>query len=148
MSFLERALAMVWFISTSDVKNKRCKERENQAKVIFKVSFNLSSASCSTPIHSIYYSIFRFIFMTSFTSFLYYVHVPIFPFVSRAGKRACPGEALARMELFLFIVTILQRFEILPADDGQLPSLDGKVGITYTPCEYKVRFVCRPVTPS
>ncbi|KAK7500192.1 hypothetical protein BaRGS_00008739, partial [Batillaria attramentaria] len=59
------------------------------------------------------------------------------------GKRACPGEGLARMELFLFITTILQRYEIKPAEQGTLPPLDGIVGITRTPLPHKIRFVKR-----
>ena len=33
------------------------------------------------------------------------------------GRRACPGESLARMEMFIFFVTILQRYNVrLPED--------------------------------
>ncbi|XP_062580761.1 cytochrome P450 2C27-like isoform X2 [Saccostrea cucullata] len=59
------------------------------------------------------------------------------------GRRVCLGENLARMELFLYLVAILQKFEIQPEDTGDLPSLKGHLGITYMPKPYKVKFIRR-----
>lgn len=36
------------------------------------------------------------------------------------GKRSCPGEALAQVELFLYITNILQKFRIEPSPGKQL----------------------------
>ncbi|XP_005100937.1 cytochrome P450 2C15 [Aplysia californica] len=59
------------------------------------------------------------------------------------GRRVCLGESLAKMELFLFLAGICQRFDIQPAVKGQLPPLKGVFGITSAPEAYKVRFVER-----
>ncbi|XP_061173512.1 cytochrome P450 2C28-like [Saccostrea echinata] len=49
------------------------------------------------------------------------------------GRRVCLGESLARMELFLFTSSMVQRFKILPADPKQIPPLKGVLGVTYGP---------------
>ncbi|KAK9519197.1 hypothetical protein VZT92_021940 [Zoarces viviparus] len=59
-----------------------------------------------------------------------------------AGKRVCLGEQLARMELFLFFTSLLQRFS-LSAPAGERPSLDFKLGATLCPKPYRLRAVPR-----
>ena len=56
------------------------------------------------------------------------------------GPRICPGELLAKAESFIFIVSILHRYDIsLPA--GATVSLDkGISGITHIPPECKLKF--------
>ncbi|XP_076441007.1 uncharacterized protein LOC143280261 [Babylonia areolata] len=60
-----------------------------------------------------------------------------------AGRRMCLGESLARMELFLYLATLIQHFRFLPAEEGQLPPLEGVFGITCAPCSYEIRAVPR-----
>jgi hypothetical protein len=50
----------------------------------------------------------------------------------------CLGDVLARMELFLFISSILHVFHIELPKDQPLPSLEGNAGVTVTPNTYKV----------
>ncbi|XP_039591741.1 cytochrome P450 2J2-like isoform X2 [Polypterus senegalus] len=63
-------------------------------------------------------------------------------FVFSAGKRSCVGEPLARMELFLFFTSLLQKFTFLPPE-GLEPSLDFQKGITRVPVSFKIRAIPR-----
>ncbi|XP_011433384.3 cytochrome P450 2B19-like [Magallana gigas] len=49
------------------------------------------------------------------------------------GKRVCLGEALARMELFLLMTSLIQRFQFLPVSDESVFDLEGILGLTYQP---------------
>jgi hypothetical protein len=54
------------------------------------------------------------------------------------GRRMCLGDVLARMELFLFLSSVLHVFHLELPEDQPLPSLRGNAGITVTPDTYKV----------
>ncbi|XP_054974988.1 cytochrome P450 2C19-like isoform X2 [Sorex araneus] len=59
-----------------------------------------------------------------------------------AGKRSCVGESLARMELFLFLTTILQKFNLKSVvDPKDLDTTPVASGFTSVPPSYKLCFV-------
>ncbi|XP_017262595.1 cytochrome P450 2J2 isoform X2 [Kryptolebias marmoratus] len=58
------------------------------------------------------------------------------------GKRVCLGEQLARMELFLFFTSLLQRFKF-SSPAGEQPSLDFKLGASHCPKPYRLCAVPR-----
>ncbi|WAR28721.1 CP1A1-like protein [Mya arenaria] len=53
------------------------------------------------------------------------------------GKRRCPGEILAKMELFLFFTVLFQtcKFSVV---DGETPIVDSKYGLTLKPMNFNV----------
>ncbi|XP_010206003.2 cytochrome P450 2J2 [Colius striatus] len=58
------------------------------------------------------------------------------------GKRACLGEVLARSELFLFFVSLLQKFTFQPPPDTTL-TLQFRMSMTLAPHPYKICAVPR-----
>ncbi|XP_062411726.1 cytochrome P450 2J2-like [Sardina pilchardus] len=54
-----------------------------------------------------------------------------------AGKRVCLGEQLAKMELFLFFVSLFQKCTF-STEDGVELSLEGDVGFTRSPLPFKI----------
>ena len=60
-----------------------------------------------------------------------------------AGRRACVGEALAKVELFLFLSWLFQNFTFIAEEDGRPPILKGIFADTQYPVPYKIRAIKR-----
>ncbi|XP_077982913.1 cytochrome P450 2C44-like [Glandiceps talaboti] len=59
------------------------------------------------------------------------------------GHRKCPGEQLAKMELFIFFAYIMQRFQFELVKGDEPLNYEGNLGITYTPPAFKIRCIPR-----
>ncbi|CAL1272913.1 unnamed protein product [Larinioides sclopetarius] len=58
------------------------------------------------------------------------------------GKRACPGETMAYMEIFLYFVSLLQQFHVR-FPDGYKPTFEGNLTITFKPPLSKINFISK-----
>ncbi|XP_053362025.1 cytochrome P450 2F2-like [Clarias gariepinus] len=55
-----------------------------------------------------------------------------------AGPRVCLGEGLARMELFLFLVSLLHRFQFFWPEDAGEPDFTPVFGLSLSPRPYRM----------
>ena len=62
-----------------------------------------------------------------------------------AGKRSCLGEQLARQEIFLFLVSLLQNFYFKPPEGQDSIDVQELWGLSMVPSDYKVRMLPRDV---
>ncbi|NXJ09542.1 CP2DH protein, partial [Odontophorus gujanensis] len=60
-----------------------------------------------------------------------------------AGRRACLGEQLARMELFIFFTILMQKFTFVIPEDQPRPRQDSRFALTNSPYPYQMRAVPR-----
>ena len=60
-----------------------------------------------------------------------------------AGRRVCVGEALTKVELFLFLSWMLQKFTFAAEENGHPPNLKGLFRGVQFPVPYKIRAIKR-----
>jgi len=66
-----------------------------------------------------------------------------FKLATVAGKRSCLGEPLARQEMFLFLVSLLQNFYFKPPEGQDSIDVQEVWAITNVPSAYEVRIIAR-----
>ena len=68
-------------------------------------------------------------------------HSAFMPF--SLGRRACLGKQLAKMELFLFASSLIQRFSFQMEDPKNPPSLEGIESLTVVPEPFQMKAILR-----
>ena len=58
------------------------------------------------------------------------------------GKRQCPGEPLAKVEVFLYFTSILQKFHV-KVPEGKIIDFEGDLGIGLMPRAQELIFTKR-----
>ncbi|KAM7310923.1 putative cytochrome P450 [Ixodes scapularis] len=59
------------------------------------------------------------------------------------GKRMCPADKLATVEIFLYVASLLQKFTVFPEEGKRLPCLDSLDVMKTHPAVRNMRFVSR-----
>ncbi|XP_067424335.1 cytochrome P450 2U1 [Emydura macquarii macquarii] len=54
------------------------------------------------------------------------------------GKRVCMGEQLAKMELFLIFVNLMQNFTFMYPENATKPAMEGRFGLTLAPFPFNI----------
>ena len=58
------------------------------------------------------------------------------------GRRRCPGEQLGRMEIFIFLMSLLQKCTFEARPDVKY-TFEAKYGLTLKPQDFKVKIMYR-----
>jgi len=62
---------------------------------------------------------------------------------SISGKRSCLGEILGRQTTFLFLTSLVQRFDIRPPEGQDSVSVGEVTAITMAPTDFELRLIPR-----
>lgn len=75
-------------------------------------------------------------------------HKPDYFIPFSVGRRMCLGDLLAKMEVFLFLVGLLQKYDLSVADEDKHcpPQVKGTIGVSNTPASFRVALRCRAAT--
>lgn len=72
-------------------------------------------------------------------------NIPLFNFYSflLLGPRICPGESLAKTEMFLVFSNLVQKFRFCKVSETDEFDLEGLTGITTFACPYRLKVEIR-----